>query len=130
MGGESKDSPPYPDLQMLQFKDLVLKEVDSTIYYQTRFPKWVEGKGNVVCCFHSDNSPSLALNLNGGGARCHASSCGIRLGNIVHFESKLKNVSESLAAKNLYKEFVQKTLPTSRLTAYKSNLLNAGPSLK
>ncbi len=113
----------------MQFKDLVLASVDPVAYYKTRFPKW-DARSNVVCCFHSDSSPSLALNLSGGGARCHASSCGQRFGNIVHFEAKLTNASETLAAKRLYMEFVQKTLPISKLNDFKKQLLSAGPALK
>ena len=115
----------------MDLKPIVVNRLPSALYYSSRFPKWDNNrKDNVPCCFHKDNSPSLAINLNGGGARCHASSCKKRIGNVVHFESELQKVSEETAARNLYIEFIRKTLPPDRLLKYKQAILNAGTALR
>lgn len=93
-------------LQTMSIKDYVIENIDPEVYYKKRFPKWIP-KTNVNCIFHSDRSPSLALSLDNGGARCHAANCGKRIGNIVHFESAAEEIKETEAAFNLYKEFIR-----------------------
>lgn len=112
----------------MDYKSIVLGSLPSPTYYESRFPRWKVG--NVVCPFHEDRSPSLALNLRGGGAKCHASSCGVSLGNIVHFEAKLKKVSEARASRELYFEFVRKKLDLSKLLQLKSNIRKFGASTR
>lgn len=100
---------------MPDYKSYVLEHVSSTDYYQRRFGRAFNPKvkANVRCVFHSgDESPSLSINLNNGGAKCFAASCGpngggISIGNIVHFESQWKKIPEEQAARNIYAEFVR-----------------------
>lgn len=61
------------------------------IYYKEYFPNlkvkadWV----SVRCCFHSDLTPSLRINLVTGGFFCH--SCGTKGGNILDFQMRFHN---------------------------------------
>ena len=108
----------------LDLKQYVIEKIESELYYASRFPRWNSRvKTNVACCFHSgDKKPSLSINLRNGGARCFASSCGVSIGNIVHFESTLKKISEQEAATNLYSEFIRPIVPIATLQLYKENL--------
>lgn len=83
-------------------------------------------RGNVQCCFHEDKSPSLALGLRGGGARCHAATCRKSIGNVVHFESELKQIPEKIAVRRLFKEFVRKTINTKEIVKYREELSKNG----
>lgn len=38
----------------------------------------------VCCCFHDDKSPSLSVNIQTGGFKCHA--CGTKGGDIIDFQ--------------------------------------------
>lgn len=106
-------------------KQFVLANVKPEDYYEARFPEWKrQVVANVRCCFHEDRQPSLALNLRGGGAKCHASTCAVSIGNIVHFESRKKGISEKRAARILYREFVRKTIPLKTVAEYKDNLFS------
>jgi hypothetical protein len=105
-------------------KSYVIEKVDATAYYKSRFPRWNPSvRTNVICCFHKkDRSPSLSINLRNGGAKCFASSCGKSIGNIVHFESQLKGISEQQAAEDLYAEFIRPVVSVSLINSFKSNL--------
>lgn len=104
-------------------KQFVLENVKPEDYYEKRFPEWTRHViANVKCCFHEDSKPSLAVNLRGGGARCHASTCGVSIGNIIHFESRRLGVSEKQAAKKLYREFIRKTISLKVVAEYIDNL--------
>lgn len=114
------------------FADLrsyVIEKVSSEQYYKARFPRWNERtKTNISCCFHSDKKPSLSINLRNGGAKCFASSCpsnnssGKGIGNIVHFESKLKNLTEEDAARAIYHEFIRPLVPVATLQSFQNNI--------
>ncbi len=89
-------------------KQYVLDNIPPETYYAKRFPQWnPKYKNNIRCPFHDDNSPSLSLALKNGGARCHAATCGVRFGNIVHFESELKRIPERITVRRLYAEFIR-----------------------
>lgn len=110
-------------------KSYVINKIAPESYYHARFPEWNERtRANVSCCFHKDKKPSLSINLRNGGAKCFASSCssnnagGKGIGNIVHFESKLKKISEDEAARNLYAEFIRPIVPIATLQQYEQNL--------
>lgn len=104
-------------------KQFVLANVKPEDYYESRFPEWKrQVVANVKCCFHEDSKPSLAVNLRSGGARCHASTCGVRIGNIVHFESRRLGITEKRASKRLYCEFIRPTISLKRIANYTNNL--------
>lgn len=106
-------------------KSYVIEKIQPTDYYKSRFPQWNERtKTNINCCFHRDKKPSLAINLRNGGAKCFASSCGKSIGNIVHFESLFKKISEEDAARSLYSEFIRPIVPIATLQLYQQNLKN------
>lgn len=115
---------------MPSYKSYVLENVNSTDYYQKRFGRAFNPKvkANVRCVFHDgDDSPSLSINLNNGGAKCFASSCGPRgggmsIGNIVHFESEWKKIPEETAARNLYAEFIRPLVSTKTVQGFTKNL--------
>lgn len=104
--------------------EYVITNVNSESYYSKRFPKWnAKYRFNVYCPWHEKegtNKPSLAINLRNGGAKCHG--CGKPLGNIVHFESELKKISELDASKELYEEFVRPFFPKLKIDRYVANL--------
>lgn len=106
----------------MTLKDFVLKHVPSVTYYAKRFPQWARIPTNVLCCFHKDASPSLSLNLLGGGARCHAATCAKRIGNIVHFEAERTGVAEAIAARRLYTEFIRPLVPSRLVIGSKNGL--------
>lgn len=106
-------------------KQFVLANVKPEDYYEKRFPEWKrQVVSNVRCCFHEDGKPSLAINLHGGGAKCHASTCAVSIGNIVHFESRSKRISEKRAARILYREFIRNTISLKKVAEYKDNLFS------
>jgi len=108
---------------LLDLKQYVIEKVSSERYYKARFANWnAKTKTNVLCCFHRDKQASLSINLRNGGARCFASSCGKSIGNIVHFESVLKEISEEQAAQNLYSEFIRPIVPIASMQLYKENI--------
>ena len=111
-------------------KNYVIEHVSSETYYKTRFgAEWnPKVKTNVRCVFHSDRKPSLAINLDNGGARCFASSCGKRIGNIVHFESAAGKISEAEASLRLYEEFIRPIVSTE-VTGRFCAALDASPEL-
>lgn len=116
-------SPFACDANLMTIKDYVLKSVDPDKYYESRFPRWnARVRGNVRCPFHPDGNPSLAIGLRNGGARCHASTCAKRVGNIVHFESLLKDLGEKQAAIKLYQEFVRPIISQKTILQYKEGL--------
>lgn len=106
-------------MSSLSLKEHIIQNVESRIYYASRFPDW---KGqNVICPFHEDDTPSLSINLKNGGAKCHSAICGIAFGNIVHFEANLKNISEREAANNLYQEFIRPWISPKIYSPYLAN---------
>lgn len=108
----------------MDLKTYIKLTVDADKYYATRFPQWnPRTRGNVICCFHEDTSPSLALSLNNGGAKCHAASCASSFGNIVHFEATKKSISEEDAAKNLYSEFIRPIVDSATVQKFHEDLL-------
>lgn len=106
----------------MTLKDFVLKKVPSEQYYAKRFPQWGRIRVNVQCCFHKDSSPSLSLNLHGGGARCHAASCAKSIGNIVHFESERTGIPESISARKIYAEFIRPVIATKVVLGFRESL--------
>jgi hypothetical protein len=108
-------------------KAYVIQHIPPESYYARRFPNWdSRTRPNVLCVFHPDTKPSLSLNLDGGGARCHASGCGKSVGNIVHFESARLAISENDAAKNLFSEFIKPVVPAQNVSLFRSHLTTAG----
>lgn len=105
-------------------KEFVIAKVKPEDYYATRFPQWnVRAQSNVVCPFHNDGSnPNLAIGLRNGGARCHSAKCAKSIGNIVHFESELRGIKESMAARRLYRRFIRPTVDAKLLEKYRTNL--------
>lgn len=72
----------------------------------------------------------MAVGLTGGGARCHAGSCGIPVGNIVHFECLRMGLepnddNEYLAATQVYDRHVRHVVPASVLLAYQQQLTSS-----
>lgn len=107
----------------MTLKSYVIGKVKAEDYYAARFPAWnPKVKGNVKCPFHDDSKPSLAVALKNGGAKCHASTCSVNFGNIVHFEATLKGLKENMAAIRLYREFVRPVIPFSVIQKYRINL--------
>ena len=112
----------------MDLKDFVVSKVNSSDYYASRFPKWnPRVKENVKCLFHDSTgrTPSLAINLKNGGARCHNPNCAKRIGNVVHFESEKNGIAEHAAAKNLYAEFVRPVIPFATVANFHANLLSS-----
>ena len=107
----------------MDLKSYVQSIVDPVAYYTAVFPAWNSASHpNVPCPFHDDHSPSLAVGLNGGGAKCHAASCGVSIGNIVHFESRLRGVSEDAAAETIYDRFVRPVVPQQAIRYFQDCL--------
>lgn len=107
----------------MSLKQYVIDKIKPDDYYATRFSRWNPRiRGNVCCPFHGDREPSLAVSLRNGGARCHAAGCGERFGNIIHFEATHKRITEKIAARNLYQEFIRPVLSKKVLQEYKTNL--------
>lgn len=115
-----------PLLSLMELKTYVLTTVDPVEYYKQRFPEWdSRSRGNVLCPFHEDGKPSLALALHNGGAKCHAASCGRSFGNIVHFESERGGFDEKHAVTVLYSEFVRATVDASVVEGYHRQLVKS-----
>lgn len=117
----------------MTLKETVLAQIPPEKYYQSRFPQWnVSYKLNVLCPWHelksNGHKPSLAICLQNGGARCHG--CGKSLGNVVHFESSLREITEGKAAYNLYEEFIRPFFPSDRIKKFKTNLQFAPQQLQ
>lgn len=109
----------------MDLKTFVIQNVDADKYYKTRFPKWdARARPNISCPWHDDGNGSMAVALQTGGARCHASSCGKRIGNIVHFESERLGLPEGECAKILYGQFIQPIFSRKQLNGYKEALTN------
>lgn len=109
---------------MSPLKSFVLEHVNPDEYYAARFPQWnARSRELVSCCFHSDGStPNLSVGLRNGGAHCHSGRCGKRLGNIVHFESERRSISEKLATRYLYNEFVRPIISKKTVANFRENL--------
>jgi hypothetical protein len=109
---------------LIDQKHYVIEHVDPVEYYKSRFPRWnPRVKSNVTCVFHKkDSTPSLSINLKNGGARCFASSCQASIGNIVHFESRLRKIDEDVAARNLYAEFIRPIVSVATLQQFQGEL--------
>lgn len=103
----------------MTLKEQVLASVNATQYYQRTFPKWRKGE-NVLCPFHDDSKPSLAVDLHNGGAHCHAARCGKSIGNVIHFEAELRGVSEEEATKALYHQYVRQIVPSKLIKEYQN----------
>lgn len=111
---------------MSDYKTYVIEKVSSDDYYKARFGKAFNPKvkANVHCVFHNDDNPSLSVNLDNGGAKCFASSCGKSIGNIVHFESEASHISEEVAARNLYQEFVRPIVSPLTISRFHKTLIS------
>ena len=112
----------------MDLKDYVITKLPSVEYYAKRFPKWnPRVKENVKCVFHESTgkTPSLAINLNNGGAHCHNPNCAKRIGNVVHFESERDGITEHQAAKKLYAEFVRPVIPFAAIANFHAELLGS-----
>lgn len=107
----------------MTLKEYVIQKIKPDDYYAKRFPNWnPRVRGNIRCPFHSDDSPSLAIGLRNGGAHCHGARCGKSIGNIVHFESELKSVSEDITCRRLYSEFIRKIVSKKVIQEYRQAL--------
>lgn len=77
-----------------------------------------------MCPWHelkaNGHKPSLSIALQNGGARCHG--CGKSLGNIIHFESEYREISEGEAAKELHEEFIRPFFPSELVKKFITNL--------
>lgn len=94
----------------MELKLHVISTVSAEQYYRKRFPSWNPlNRPNQICPWHDDHKASLSVGLNNGGARCHA--CPARIGNIVHFEAKQLDISETEAASLIYAEFIRPIVP-------------------
>lgn len=109
---------------MPDYKSYVIEKVSSEDFYKARFGRAFNPKvkTNVSCVFHNDDTPSLSINLDNGGAKCFASSCGKSIGNIVHFESEACNISEEIAARRLYQEFVRPIVSSLTIKKFSATL--------
>ena len=107
-------------------KTYVLEHVSPEAYYKARFGHEFNPKvrSNVKCVFHTDRKPSLAINLQNGGAKCFAASCGQSIGNIVHFESVAGKISEADASSRLYSEFIRPTVSSDYVEELHDTLLS------
>lgn len=108
----------------MTIKQFVLLKVKPDDYYAARFERWDARVRSLVSCpFHNDGSnPNLAISLKHGGARCHSAQCAKAIGNIVHFESELRQIKESIAAKKLYREFIRPVVDGKKLSEYRAQL--------
>ena len=115
----------------LNLESCVRNTVDPIALYSSVFPDWNSTtRPNVTCPFHDDRTASLSVGLNGGGAKCHASSCGRSFGNIVHFESQRLGVDEPTAASGIYDQFVRPVVRAEGLTHFQDGCrLPAGQRL-
>lgn len=71
-------------IERLDFRSLFLELLNTPI----KGREWA----NVKCPFHSDQSPSLSINLRHGGFKCHAASCG-ESGDFFDLYMRLRDVS-------------------------------------
>lgn len=108
----------------MDLKTFLKLNVSSTDYYEKRFKGWSrKNRQNVRCCFHEgDTTPSLSIDLAGGGARCHSAGCGKSIGNVVHFESELKSISETEAARAIYSEFIRPIVAETTVRRFSETL--------
>lgn len=83
-----------------------MADIDPALYYEKRLGtlKKKPGKNEVsaMCPFHADKTPSLSINLTTGLWKCFGCNLG---GNIIQFESKLKNIDTRTAYANICAEF-------------------------
>lgn len=115
----------------MSLKDFVIQHADPALYYASRFPSWnKQYHPNVKCPFHDDEKASLSVGLRNGGAHCHGASCDRKShGNIVHFESNLKQIPEKEAARQLYREFVRKVISRKVVKQFRDNLVMDGTTI-
>ena len=85
----------------------------------TYFPEW-QPDGMVVCPFHDDTKASLHISPE-GKAKCHSGQCGWSASNIIDLFSKIEGVTYDKARWLLY-EMVVKTIPESRVEAYRKQV--------
>lgn len=103
--------------------EFVIANISSDDYYAARFNWDKNTRANIPCPWHHDKRPSLAVSLKNGGAHCHSANCGKRFGNIVHFESVYRGISEEAAARELFGEFVHKLINPTVIKKLSANLL-------
>ena len=76
---------------------------DPRDYYLRRFHRMNLRAGKAwataLCPFHDDSSPSLGVNIETGGFKCHA--CGAKGGDILDFHIQLLGLDFVSAAKDL-----------------------------
>jgi hypothetical protein len=101
----------------MTLKETVILQVDPVGYYKSRFPDW-NTTSNILCPWHDENTGSLKLHSKGGGAQCYG--CGKSIGNVVHFEAEMFQISEDAATLKLYKEFVTKVVDKIPKPSYDS----------
>lgn len=111
---------------MQNVKQFVIANVNPDDYYKRLFPQWNPKSTDAVeCCFHSDGSkPNLRIGLRNGGAHCHSSSCGISIGNIVHFEAERLRIRESIAARKVYRRHIRPIVDSKLIARFSSNLFS------
>lgn len=106
----------------MDLKQFVIQSVLSEQYYSQRFPGWnPKSPSNVSCPFHEDKTPSLSINLRGGGAKCHACENGA-IGNIVHFEARAEEITEAEAASKIYAEFIRPIIKPEEIASLQTAL--------
>ena len=115
----------------LDLASYVRNAIDPVAVYSAIFPAWSSTtRPNVTCPFHDDRTASLSVALHGGGAKCHASSCGRSFGNVVHFESARLGIDEPTAAAQLYDQFVRPVVRSEVLANFQNGVrLPAGQRL-
>lgn len=110
-------------MRFVDIIEFVIANVEPDLYYKVRCGHlgWdTRTRPNIRCLWHKEKTGSLKLSLNNGGARCHG--CGKSIGNIVHFESQLNDVTEIEAAQVIYHEFIHQTIPNKRIERQVANL--------
>jgi hypothetical protein len=104
-------------------KQYLISKIDPKEYYKKRFPRWNDKrKDNILCPFHKDKTPSFSVALINGGARCHGSSCGRSIANIVHMEAELTKQAEHIVARRLYREFIRPVISKKTVKEYRDAL--------
>ncbi len=91
----AKQRPPFSD-------DWRRRLPNPAAYYAERLDKLTKPNGNgwamALCPFHKDSAPSLAVNLEHGGFKCHA--CGAS-GDLVGFHCRIAGLSFKAALRDM-----------------------------
>lgn len=97
---------------MTSLVDYIVKHVPAGAYYEQQFPdiRWSSGgEGRVLCPFHAEKTPSMHVNRENGKWHCHG--CGEGGKSIVSFHANLTDASHTVAAEDIYDNFVRPIIP-------------------